>query len=118
MLQMNRKHVEPDIVVLEMKGRFSGNDECHDVERRVDDLLRENRRKVIFDLSGLEHMDSMGVGSLVMCSAKLRKSGGELRLAGAWGSVEQLLQLTRVNQILGAYLNVPSAAQEFVLLEE
>lgn len=118
MLQMNRKHLAPDIVVLEMKGRFVGNDECHDVERRVDDLLRARHRKVIFDLSGVDHMDSMGVGSVVMCSAKLRKCGGELRLAGAWGSVEQLLKLTRVNQILGTYLNASAAAQEFVLPED
>jgi len=118
MLRLNRKHLDPDIIVLEMTGRFVGSDETHAVERRVDELLRENQRKVIFDLRGVEHLDSMGVGAIVMCSAKLRKCGGELRLAGAWGSVDQLLKLTRVNQILGAFTSVSSAAQEFVLQED
>ena len=118
MLHVNRKHLDPDIIVLEMKGRFVAGDETHQVERSVDELLRENRRKVIFDLAGVEHLDSMGVGAIVMCTAKLRKCGGELRLAGAWGPVDQLLKLTRVHQMLGAFTSVSAAAQEFVLLEE
>jgi anti-sigma B factor antagonist len=115
---MRRELVEPDIVVLRLAGRFVVGPECHQVEHAVDELLRNGRRKVVFDLAGVDHMDSTGVGTVVMCSAKLRKSGGALRLCGAWGTVEQLLKLTRVSQIVGSYATQATATQEFVLLEE
>ena len=116
-LRINRKLMEPDIVLLEMSGLMV-EDECREVQRYVDAVLRENQRKVIMDLSRLERMDSLGVGTIVSCSAKLRKSGGELRVAGAWGVVDELLKLTRVDQIVGFYMNPAAAAGEFNLQNE
>lgn len=40
------------------------------------DLLREGKLSVIFDLSGLRFIDSAGAGNAVMCFDKLKKSGG------------------------------------------
>ena len=117
-LQVQKKVAEPDITVLALKGQFVSGSECEHVEVLVDDLLREGSRKILFDLAGVEHMDSSGVGAVVMCSAKLRKCGGELRLCGAWGPVESLLKLTRVSQIIGHYATQAAATQEFHLQEE
>jgi anti-sigma B factor antagonist len=115
---VQKKLAEPDITVLALTGQLVSGAECEHVEMLVDDLLRAGSRKIVFDLTGVEHMDSSGVGAVVMCSAKLRKCGGELRLCGAWGAVEQLLKLTRVSQIIGHYINQAAATQEFILHEE
>jgi anti-sigma B factor antagonist len=117
-LRVEKKLAEPDITVLALTGQFVSGTECEHVEMLVDDLLRAGTRKILFDLTAVEHMDSSGVGAVVMCSAKLRKCGGELRLCGAWGSVENLLKLTRVSQIIGHYLNQEAATKEFILKEE
>ena len=116
-LRINRRHVEPDIVLLEMAGVMV-EDESKQVQSYVDAALRENRRKVILDLSRVERLDSLGVGTIVSCSAKLRKSGGELRVAGTWGVVDDLLKLTRVDQIVAFYTNPAAAAGEFNLANE
>jgi anti-sigma B factor antagonist len=117
-LRVQKTLAEPDITVLALAGQFVSGSECEHIETLVDDLLRDGSRKILFDLTGVEHMDSSGVGAVVMCSAKLRKCGGELRLCGAWGSVENLLKLTRVSQIIGHYATQSAATQEFHLREE
>jgi len=112
-LKINRKKIEPDIAVLEMVGRIALGRDCQEVEWRLEDLLKENHKKVIFDLAGVNHMDSTGVGILVMCAGKLRKAGGELRVAGASGMVDQILKVTKVDQIVGFYPTTDAAAQGF-----
>ena len=113
LLTITKKAIEPDIAVLEMKGRIMLGRDCQEVEWKLDELLRDNSRKVIFDLTGVNHIDSTGIGIVVMCSGKVRKTGGELRVAGASGVVEQVLKLTKVDQIVGFYSTVEAAAHNF-----
>ncbi|HXV74004.1 MAG TPA: STAS domain-containing protein [Sphingomonadales bacterium] len=114
--QFQNHEVPPDMVVLKIAGSINEERDLREVEARVDGLLRKNCKKVVFDLSGVQYMDSLGVGAIVMCSAKLRKSGGELRVAGAWGMVDEILRLTRVNDIVKFYTSTRSATEEeFVL---
>lgn len=113
LLSIKKKAIEPDIAVLEMAGRITLGRDCQEVEWRLEDLLKENRRKVIFDLTSVNHIDSTGVGILVMCSGRLHQNGGQLRLAGATGMVEQVLKLTKVNQIVDFHPTVDDAARAF-----
>ena len=48
-----------------------------------------------------------------MCSGKVKQAGGELRVAGAQGIVEQTLKMTSVEQILAFYPTVEAAAESW-----
>src|SRR5271167_401865 len=96
-LNIERKQIPPDITVLEMTGRIILGNNSRDVELQLTHAINENLRKVIFDLAGVTILDSTGVGIVVMCHAKLKKSGGELRVAGATGMVEETLRMTGVD---------------------
>jgi len=63
MLEIQTKHVQTDIVVLEMTGRITLGNDSKQVEWTTNRLLRENRKKIIFDLSGITHIDGTGLGS-------------------------------------------------------
>lgn len=60
-------------------------------------------------------MDSSGVGIIVMCDAKLRRAGGELRLVGAQGMVQEALAMTSVSKIVRLYPTVSQAIKDFRL---
>lgn len=115
LLNIEKKRIGADIVVLEMNGRITLGRECQQVEWSVEELVKSGEKKMIFDIAKLQTIDSTGVGILVMCSAKLKKAGGELRLAGAQGFVENILKLTKVEMILPLYPTVDAAAQNFTL---
>ena len=112
-LHVQRKNVDPDIVVLEMSGRIAMGSDSQRIEWGLAELLKENHKKVIFDLTDVIYLDSSGVGILMMCHAKLKKAGGALHIAGAQGMVEEVLEITSVNKIVKLYPTAPEAAQAF-----
>ena len=113
MLTVEKKLVDSDVALISLGGRLSLGRDCQRVEWQVDDLLREGTRRVIFDLSGLSFIDSAGVGMVMMCFGKLKKSGGSLAVAGAQGYVENTLKMTHVNDVLPLFPSVEAAAASF-----
>ncbi|HET8922340.1 MAG TPA: STAS domain-containing protein [Candidatus Acidoferrum sp.] len=112
-LTIDRKRIEPDIAVLEMKGRIVLGNDAMTVEWELAELMKENQKKVVFDLAGVTMVDSTGVGIIVMCHAKLRKSGGALRIAGVNGIVADTLRLTSVDKLIEFYPSVEEASAGF-----
>ena len=112
-LTINRRQVDPDIIILEMDGRIVLGNDAKAIEWKVDELLKEGCKNLIFDLTAVTVLDSTGVGILVMCYARLRKSGGMLHVAGAQGMVEQTLRMTNVDRLIELYPTVAAAASSF-----
>jgi anti-sigma B factor antagonist len=112
-LNIERKQFEPDVAVLEMAGRICLGSASQQVEWSLAELLKQNQRKIVFDLSGVTVVDSTGVGILVMCHAKVKKAGGNLHIAGANGMVEETLKMTNVDKIMPFYPSLAEAARNF-----
>jgi len=112
-LLINRKQAQPDIDVLEMNGRIVLGNDAKTVEWKVDELLKEGRKHIIFDLAGVTVLDSTGLGILVMCYARMKKAGGVLHIAGAQGMVEQTLRMTNVDRLIELYPSVAAASSDF-----
>jgi len=112
-LTINRRQVDPDIIILEMNGRIVLGNDAKAIEWKVDELLKEGCKNLIFDLAGVTVLDSTGVGILVMCYARMRKTGGTLHIAGAQGMVEHTLRMTNVDRLLQLYPTVAAALAAF-----
>src|SRR5271155_1258259 len=110
MLDIQTKHLQPDIVVLEIKGRITLGGESKQLEWTLEKLVGEGRKKVIFDLTGVTNVDSTGIGIIVMSAGKMKKAGGELRVAGATAHVEDVLKMTNVDQIVVLHPTAAAAA--------
>jgi len=113
MLKIQSKQLQPDVVVLEIAGKITLGMESKQLEWAVEALLGEGRKKVIFDLAGVTSLDSTGIGIIVMSSAKLRKAGGQLRLASPATHVESVLKMTNIDQIVALHPTVEAAAAGF-----
>ena len=113
MLEIQTKPLQPDIVVLELIGRITIGRDCKQLEWSVENLVKEGRKKVIFDLTGVTHLDSTGIGIVVMSAGQLKKAGGELRVAGASAHVEEVLKMTNIDQIVVLPPTTAAAAANF-----
>jgi anti-sigma B factor antagonist len=112
-LTIERKQLPPDITVLEMTGRIILGNSSRDVEMQIAELLRENTKKIILDITGVTMLDSTGVGILVVCEGKVTKAGGQLHVAGATGVVEDILQTTNVGKLVPLFPTVAEAVNSF-----
>jgi anti-anti-sigma factor len=114
MLEIQTKNLAQDIVVLEITGRITIGRECKQLEWATDSLVREKQqKKIIFDLSGVTHIDSTGVGIIVMSAGQVKQAAGELRLAGANKHIEQVLKLTSIDKLVSWNTTVNDAASSF-----
>jgi len=113
MLKIEKKDLQPDIVVLEIAGRITLGTDSKQLEWALESLIAEGRRKVIFDMSNVTYVDSTGIGIIVMSAGRMKTAGGELRVAGAIAHVEDVLKMTNVNQIVVLHPTTVAAASNF-----
>lgn len=112
-MEIRRKHIEPDIFVLQPVGRITMGRPCHEIEWVIDELVRGDIRKVVLDLSEVDRVDSTGIGMLVTSSGKLKKAGGEIRVAGARGMVHDMAYTANIHRIIPFHDSVEQAAASF-----
>jgi anti-anti-sigma factor len=112
-LEVQRKRIEPDVAFVELVGKLVYGPECQQIEWLTTELLQEGEKKIIFDISCVSHLDSSGLGIIVMCSSKVKEAGGELRIAGAQGHVKTILRVTGVSKILSIYTSKEEASKGF-----
>ena len=112
-LTIERKQIAPDITVLALNGRIILGNNSRDVELKLAEVLKDQARKIIFDLSGVTMLDSTGVGILVVSQGKIKQEGGEMRIAGATGIVGEILQMTSVDKLVHVYPTAAAAATNF-----
>jgi anti-sigma B factor antagonist len=81
------------------------------LEALVPQLIASGRRNLVFDLSGLTHIDSTGIGCFIDAHSRLEKVGGEMRLAGAGGMVRDSFHVTRLDTVFHFYPTVEAACE-------
>jgi anti-sigma B factor antagonist len=113
MLEIQTKQLPPDIVVLEITGKITIGRDCQHLEWTTDGLVKENRMKIIFDLTGVTHLDSTGIGIIVTSAGKVKQAGGQLRLAGINNHVEHILKMTNIDKVVAWKPTVTEAAVGF-----
>jgi anti-sigma B factor antagonist len=90
-----------DITVLTLIGKLALGRESQKIETLVDDFGRRHESKVIFDMVGVDYIDSAGIGMLALAAGKLKDSGGKLVIvAQPEGRTTQLLKLTQMSAIV------------------
>jgi anti-sigma B factor antagonist len=113
MLEIQTKHLPPDIVVLEITGKITIGRDCQHLEWTTESLVKENRKKIIFDLTRVSHIDSTGIGIIVTSAGQVKEAGGELRLAGVNDHVEHILKMTNIDKVVAWNTTVTEAAVGF-----
>ena len=117
-LQSSTSKIEPDIVVVHLAGSLSAWPENQPGLPHIEDLLKQNEKKLILDLTGVEHIDSSGLQVIFDAFSHVRKTGGALRLAGANERVSRPFKLTRLDTILPFYPTVAAACKDFDIVAQ
>jgi anti-sigma B factor antagonist len=101
MLLEIRESTIDGVAVLELNGKLALGRESQRIETLVDDFARRQVTRVIFDLTGVNYIDSAGIGLLALAAGKLKEGGGKLVVVSpAANRATQLLKLTQMNAIV------------------
>lgn len=73
------------------------------------DLIDDSSARIIVDLTGVDFMDSSGLGALVS-GWQLTRDEGQFRIAGASSIVRRVLSITGMDEVFMLYPTVEDAA--------
>src|SRR5271157_5491785 len=109
LLQIEEKQIDPDIALVELKGRLALGRESQRIETLAGELVKSGRLKAILDLTGVSYIDSAGIGILALMAGKLKEAGGALAVVAPEGRVLHMLNMTQMNRILAVSPTVGEA---------
>jgi anti-sigma B factor antagonist len=69
----------------------------------------DEKRDVVVDLTGLEFLDSTGLGALIGAHRRATEGGGSLRLIASEGPILRLLNITGLIRVLAVYPSLEDA---------
>jgi len=83
------------------------------LRQAISDLLADKRKDIVLNLSGLEYLDSSGIGELVRNYLTVIKTGGSLKVVGLSQKVEDILKITQLYKVFPEFPNEQAALDSF-----
>lgn len=105
---------EGDVTILDLKGRIRINSSTL-LHKAIRCLLEEGKTKILLNLAGVTHIDSVGLGELISSHITLRNNGGEIKLVHLTESVRDLMTITKLLTVFDVYDNEPDALASFTV---
>ncbi|MFI5092660.1 MAG: STAS domain-containing protein [Candidatus Acidiferrum sp.] len=102
----------PQASLIDLRGRLTFF-EVGVLRENVSRLLAEGRKHIVLNLSGLEYLDSSGIGELARIYVMVLKSGGEMKVVGLTRNVEEVLKITHLYQVFPEFPDEETALQSF-----
>ena len=104
--------ISGDVFILHCDGRIVYGDECAVLRERVVSILTGSP-KIVVNLSGVDYIDSGGLGILVGLLVSARNRGGELKLVSPTERTRELLRRTSLDTIFRVYGSNDEAVAAF-----
>jgi anti-sigma B factor antagonist len=83
------------------------------IKAEIDTLMSERKVNVVFDLAGLELIDSSGVGAIVSLFKRVRTQQGDVKLAALGGQPAEIFKLLRLDKAFDIFEKVEEAVAKF-----
>src|SRR5512140_803429 len=102
-----------DVVIVDMTGRLVGGIGDEILRNVVNELLAEDWKKILLNLSGVSAIDSAGIGELVASLKTAGHLGARLRILNLNERVRTALHLGRLLPLFEVFGDENAAVQSF-----
>ena len=97
-----------DIVCVPLSGELN-SDNCDYLMQCVEGRISAGFTKLILDCENLSYITSMGLGMLVRVNSRMKKVGGDVKLARLHGTGATILKLVGLDRVFQLYPTVEAA---------
>ncbi len=92
-----------EIIILDVQGRFVTNAAKDIFSKSMDQVIADGWKKVLLDLTGVEWIDSRGIGELVTTLRMAKKFGVSVKLLRVGDRVKHVLSISQILPLLDIY---------------
>jgi anti-sigma B factor antagonist len=104
--------IDGDILAIVLCGDLDSTS-APEFSRQIQAHLDAGHSKIIIDCRKMGYISSLGIGSLITLQTRLRRRGGEVKLAAVFGPAMEVLRLMRIEKILNIYGDLEFARKSF-----
>ena len=108
--KINGKH---PTVLISLKGTIETTNASM-LEETLERIINENCFRIVVDLNGVNYVSSAGWGIFISEIKRIRRSGGDIKLAAMTPEVREVFDLLEFNNILKPYVTREEALQAFL----
>ncbi|MCB0279386.1 MAG: STAS domain-containing protein [Calditrichaeota bacterium] len=101
------------VTVLKLSGNIVGGPESITVNQTLANLISDKKVRVILDLSGIDFMNSSGLGVIIHSANQLKQNNGSLRLANVSDKIKHIMKITKLDSVFDSYESVDAAVKSF-----
>lgn len=101
-----------DVSLVDVIGRLTSF-ESKAFRLMIQGLLKQGQTNIVLNLTGLEYLDSSGIGELVRNYMTVVKQGGAMKVVGLAPKVEEILRVTQLYQVFPEFPDEASALESF-----
>jgi anti-anti-sigma factor len=102
-----------DVTLLELAGRLVYNEGDVLLRARINDLLAQDRVKIVVDLERVTAIDSCGVGELVARLVSARQKGGNVKLLHLSRRSHRVMEISKLLDVFEAFDSERAAVDSF-----
>ena len=102
-----------DITILKLSGNIVGGPESITVNQTLSNLIDDKKVNVILDLSGIDFMNSSGLGVIIHSANQLKQNSGSLKLANVSDKIKHIMKITKLDSVFDSYESVESAVNSY-----
>jgi anti-sigma B factor antagonist len=107
---MNATITQRDAVtVITLQGNLMGGPDATSLNATIHELIEKGSTQIVIDLSGVEFMNSSGLGLLLGTASAVRNSGGALALARASDKVGTIIKIAKLESVLETHRSLEDA---------
>jgi anti-sigma B factor antagonist len=110
-MEISHTEIAPVAVVVRVAGKVMMGTESEQIVTLVEGLLRDGKRTIVFDIAGVTKIDSTGIGRFISSYNKIAAAGGEMRMAGATGTLLQAFHVSLLDTVFRFYPDVETASK-------
>jgi len=101
------------IAILTLNEKLIGGDESQELRDNTLGLISDGIVNIVLDLSGVNMVNSAGIGVIIGCHTSLINRNGQLKIACVSNNIMSLLTITRLHRIFDIYKDVDEAVESF-----
>ncbi len=108
-MKLRQKELNNGVILLEIEGNIIGGPDAMSLNEEFHRLVSSGKKLFVLDMKSVEHINSSGLGILIASLNVVRQAGGDLKIANVCSRVQDLLKITKLDQIFESYDSVDAA---------
>jgi len=101
------------VTVLDLSGRITMGEDGNLLKDKLQSLLHQGKKNILFNLAQVSYVDSAGLGAIVSAYTTVTREGGSLKLVNVTKKLQDLLSITKLLTVFETFDSEDEALRSY-----